>query len=1085
MHVADEDGPRPAPVDDHEPIAVLGTACRFPGGVRAPGDLLRLAVDGVDAVSDFPANRGWPDLHDPDPEAVGRTYVRHGGFLHDADQFDPGFFGMSPREALATDPQQRLLLETSWEALEHARLLPETLRGTRTGVFTGVMYGDYGSRARLPLDGVEGYLFAGSSGGMAAGRVAYTFGFEGPALTVDTACSSSLVAVHLAMGALRRGECDWALAGGVTVMATPAPFTGFSRQRGLAPDGRCKPFSADADGTCWSEGAGLVLLARLSDARRRGHRVLAVLRGSAVNSDGASNGLTAPRGPAQERLIRSALADARLDAADVDYVEAHGTGTPLGDLVEARALQATYGRAGTVLVGSVKSNIGHTQAAAGVAGLIKVVEAVRAGVLPRTLRTTPLAPHVDWDAGGVTPLTADRVWPETGRPRRAGVSSFGYGGTNAHVVVEQAEEPRRGAIPPQTSRSPDPARARADRWTPLTDAFAAWVGVPRAECEPGPAVPCASKEEQGGWSHEPVVPWVFSGKTADAVRAQAKAAADVEGSAVDVAWSLATTRTAFGRRAVVVGAGRGELARGLGDLVVEEAAPGRVAFLFTGGGAQRVGMARELRAFPAFARAFDEVCDAFDGHLARPLRDALDGEVHRIDFTLAALFAFEVAVVRLFESWGVRPDLVVGHSIGEFAAGHVAGIFPLADAVRMVAARGRLMHAVSAGGAMLAVEATEDEVVPTLRGRVAVAAVNGPRSVVVSGDEDAVVAVGVLWAKRGRATKRLAVSCASHSPHMDSVVEGLRPVAARTAFQPPRVTMVSTVTGRPDAPVATAEYWAVQVRRPVRFLDAVRTAERLGATTMVEVGPDGVLTALAAAGVDRAVPIAAVRSGGDERRSVVTALGRLHARGVPVDWPAFFAGSGARVVDLPTYPFQRRRFWLESAGADPVTTAVEVPVVADREPVSLADRLGDLGPTERRAVTLEVVRAQAATVLGFGDPGAVEEHRSFRELGFDSLTSVELRNRLSALCGSRLPATAVFDHPTPAALTDHLLGAVLPSRVAAELDRLERVIGDVSEADAAEIANRLRTLLARLPAARGDVAMFDLFDHARGWSCPT
>ncbi|HSK04829.1 MAG TPA: beta-ketoacyl synthase N-terminal-like domain-containing protein, partial [Kofleriaceae bacterium] len=614
-----------AAADLDDPIAIVGMACRFPGGVASPEDLWRLVAEGRDAIGPFPTDRGWDldALFHPDADHPGTSYVRDGGFLEGAAEFDPGFFGISPREALAMDPQQRILLEVAWEALEGAGIPAASVRGSQTGVFVGAAHQPYGGGDRVP-PGVEGYHMTGTATSVLSGRVAYTFGLEGPALTVDTACSSSLVALHLAVQALRHGECERALAGGVTVMPTAALFVEFSRQRGLAQDGRCKAYADAADGTSWSEGAGVLVLERLSEARRAGHRVLAIVRGSAINQDGASNGLTAPNGPSQERVIRQALAAAGLGPADVDVMEGHGTGTRLGDPIEAQALLATYGRGRPadrpLWLGSIKSNLGHTQHAAGVAGLVKMVMAMRRGVAPRTLHVDQPSQHVDWSTGAVALLTEPVAWPAASRPRRAAVSSFGISGTNAHVILEEA--PRE-----------------------------------------------------------------------------------------------------------------------------------RLAFLFTGQGSQRAGMGRELhRTQPAFAQAFDAACAALDPHLGRSLAEVVfdgitdEGGAPLLDqtlFTQSALFALEVALFRLLEARGVRPDALLGHSIGEVAAAHVAGVLSLDDACALVAARAGLMQALPPGGAMVAIEATEDEVAPLIAeagsDRVAIAAVNGPRAVVVSGEEAAVL----------------------------------------------------------------------------------------------------------------------------------------------------------------------------------------------------------------------------------------------------------------------------------------------------------------------------------------------------------
>ncbi|WP_228011183.1 type I polyketide synthase [Nonomuraea phyllanthi] len=849
--------PRPEVKDRaDEPIAIVGIGCRYPGGVGSPEDLWRLVLDGTDAVSAFPADRGWDveRLYHPDPDHYGTSYARGGGFLHDAADFDAAFFGISPREALAMDPQQRLLLETAWEAFERAGIDPAALRGSRTGVFTGVMYHDYGSRVGQAPDGLEGYLVNGSAGSVASGRLSYAFGLEGPAVTVDTACSSSLVALHLAIQALRNGECSLALAGGVTVMATPAVFVEFSRQRGLAPDGRCKAFSAAADGTGWAEGVGLLLVERLSDAERNGHQVLAVVRGSAVNQDGASNGLTAPNGPSQERVIRAALSSAGLSASEVDAVEAHGTGTTLGDPIEAQALLATYGqgREEPLWLGSLKSNIGHAQAAAGVGGIIKMVMAMRHGVLPKTLHVDEPSPHVDWASGAVELLTEAREWPETGRPRRAAVSSFGVSGTNAHVILEQ------GPVPVETSV-------------------------------------------------EGVVPWVLSATSREALLASAERLAGVEADPSAVGLALAR-RSVFEHRAVVVGAELEDLQPGVA-VPVES-----VGVLFTGQGAQRLGMGRQLAArFPVFARALDEVCG--ESLRAVMFGDDSTADLDDTEWAQPALFAFEVAMYRLLESFGIAPKVLVGHSIGEIAAAHIAGVLDTEDALALVSARGRLMQQLPSGGAMVAVEAAEAEVEPLLEGLVGVAAVNGPRAVVVSGEQDAVERVSRHFEGLGRRTRRLRVSHAFHSPLMEPMLADFAQVVEGLSFREPAeaFTVVSTVTGQPVEPGewSRAQYWVEHVRRPVRFADALVAAR---ADAWVEVGPDGVLTALADACLTDPTPLAALsRKGQDEVVALISGLGRLWTAGGHVDWRPFFPEGVTASVEVPTYPFQRQRYWLESS----------------------------------------------------------------------------------------------------------------------------------------------------------------------------
>ncbi|MFD9093147.1 SDR family NAD(P)-dependent oxidoreductase [Streptomyces collinus] len=848
---------------DDEPVAIIAMACRFPGGVSSPEELWRLVESGVDAVSDFPANRGWDvdGLYDPEPGTPARTYARSGGFLHDAGEFDADFFGISPNEALAMDPQQRLLLETSWEAFERAGIDPATLRGSATGVFAGLMYHDY--------------AHSSAAGAIASGRVAYTFGLEGPAVTVDTACSSSLVALHLAAQALRTGECTLALAGGATVMATPEVLLEFSRQRGLSPDGRCRSFAATADGTGFSEGVGVLLVERLSDARRNGHPVWAVVRGSAVNQDGASNGLTAPNGPSQERVIGQALSAAGLSAVDVDAVEGHGTGTVLGDPIEAQALLATYGQGrleGRPLwLGSIKSNIGHTQAAAGVAGIMKMVLAMRHGVLPKTLHVDEPSGQVDWSSGAVELLAEAREWSAVeGRPRRAAVSSFGISGTNAHVIVEEA---------------------------------------PAVEAVPAPD------------DVQPVA-WALSGKTPEALVASAgQLGAYVSGREVlrpaDVAWTLAG-RAKFEYRAVVVGADREELLRGLSDVSAVRPVAGKLAYLFTGQGAQRLGMGHELASrFPVFAAAFDEVVAALDAHLEGPLREVLWGEdadlVQRTGWAQPGLFAFEVALFRLLESAGLKPDFVAGHSIGELAAAHVAGVLSLADAARLVAARARLMQALPAGGSMASVRAEEPAVRAALVDGVEIAAVNGPRSVVISGAEDAVT--GVMEQLQGHKVTRLRVSHAFHSPLMEPMLADFADVASKLSHDVPRIPLVSTLTGQPATDdLCGPHYWVRQVREPVRFADAVAALTARGATEFVEIGPDNVLAAMAEDTLPaEAHAVAIQRRDRAEAHTLLTALGELHVRGTDVDFTALHT-PGRHLDDLPTYPFRRDHYWLSTPG---------------------------------------------------------------------------------------------------------------------------------------------------------------------------
>ncbi|MBS2545272.1 SDR family NAD(P)-dependent oxidoreductase [Catenulispora sp. NL8] len=901
--VAETPAPAPTPAAQptavaaaDDPIVIVGMGCRLPGGVSSPEDLWDLVAAGVDATSGFPTDRGWDaaGVYDPDPDRAGTHYTRGGGFLRGVADFDPDFFGISPREALAMDPQQRLLLEAGWETLERAGVDPATLRGSRTGVFVGATATDYGQG--LPEE-LEGHRGTGTAAAVLSGRLSYLLGLEGPAMTVDTACSSSLVALHLACQSLRDGECDLALAGGVTVMPSLDWFVWFSRQRGLAPDGRSKAFSDAADGMGMAEGVGVLLVERLSDARRNGHPVLAVVRGSAINQDGASNGLTAPNGPSQQRVIRAALTRAGLAPAEVDTVEAHGTGTPLGDPIEAQALMAVYGQDRPedrpLWLGSVKSNIGHAQWAAGAAGVIKMVMALRRQEMPPTLHAETPSSHVDWTAGNVRLLNRPVAWP-TGpeRVRRAGVSSFGLSGTNAHVILEEAPE--------------DPTPVPAD-------------DAPGAGAEAVPAVVSGA------------LPWILSARSANALRAQAarlreRLRQNPDADDADVAWSLATTRSAFEHRAVVFDRdGLAEVAAGRdGAQVPSGVARGaaRVGFVFAGQGAQRAGMAAGLyAASPVFAAVFDEACALLAGHLDLPVREVALGTAEDAEqladqtvYAQAALFAVEVGLVEVLAAAGLRPAAVAGHSVGEAAAAYAAGVLSLADACALVAARGRLMQALPVGGAMASIAAAETEVRAAVDGieGVCVAAVNGPAATVVSGDREAVAALVAEFAERGVRTRSLRVSHAFHSQRMDPMLAELAELADTLSFSSSSIPWVSTATG---AVIESCDgaYWADQARGAVRYADAVTTMAGLDIDLYVEIGPDNTLSVLGSDTLDGAGFIPLLRPGYDSALTVLTGLGRAWVSGASVDWSAAL-GSGER-VDLPTYPFQNRRYWPEPDAA--------------------------------------------------------------------------------------------------------------------------------------------------------------------------
>lgn len=920
------------------------------------------------------------------------------------------FFDIPPDEALRMDPQQRLLLEVSWEALEHAGIIPESLRLSRTGVFVGVSSTDY---VRLVSASAQQkstiWDNTGGSSSIIANRISYFLDIQGPSIVIDTACSSSLVAVHLACRSLSTWDCDIALVGGTNVLISPEPWGGFREAGILSQTGCCHAFDKSADGMVRGEGCGVIVLQRLSDARLEGRRILAILTGSAVNQDGKSNGIMAPNPSAQIGVLENACKSARVDPLEIGYVEAHGTGTSLGDRIEAHALGMVFGRkrpgSGPLMIGSIKPNIGHLEGAAGIAGLIKAVLMVERGSLLPSGGFTEPNPAIPFTELGLRVVDELQEWPVVaGRPRRAGVSSFGFGGTNAHVIVEEA-----GSV------GADTVSGRADV----------------------------------GGSGGGVVAWVISGKTASALAAQAgrlgryvraRPALDV----VDVGYSLVSTRSVFDHRAVVVGQTRDELLAGLAGVVAgrPEAGvvcgvgkpAGKTAFVFAGQGSQWLGMGSELyAAYPVFAEALDAVVDELDRHLRYPLRDVIWGHdqdlLNTTEFAQPALFAVEVALYRLLMSWGVRPGLVLGHSVGELAAAHVAGALCLPDAAMLVAARGRLMQALPAGGAMFAVQAREDEVAPMLGHDVSIAAVNGPASVVISGAHDAVSAIADRLRGQGRRVHRLAVSHAFHSALMEPMIAEFTAVAAELSVGLPTIPVISNVTGQLVADdFASADYWARHIRAVVRFGDSVRSAHCAGASRFIEVGPGGGLTSLIEASLADAqiVSVPTLRKDRPEPVSVMTAAAQGFVSGMGLDWASVFSGYRPKRVELPTYAFQHQKFWLAPAPSVSDPTAAGQIGASDGGAELLASsgfaaRLAGRSADEQLAAAIEVVCEHAAAVLGRDGAAGLDAGQAFADSGFNSLSAVELRNRLTAVTAVTLPATAIFDHPTPTELAQYLI----------------------------------------------------------------
>ncbi|KAJ5634322.1 polyketide synthase type 1 [Penicillium herquei] len=1037
--------------------------CRYPGGISSPDDLWKVVSEGLDVTSDFPTNRDWDidTLYDPDSNRTGTSTVCRGGFIHDMADFDAEFFGMSPREALATDPQQRLLLETTHSLMERAGIAPASLRGTSTGVFMGVMYNDYASRLSMgngESDEHEAHIDIGSSPSVAAGRISYSFDFKGPSLAIDSACSSSITSIHMAVASLLTRESDLAIAGGVALMSTPRTFISFSRQKALSKDGYCRPYSADATGTSFSEGVGLVLLERLSDARRNGHNILSVIRGSAINSDGASFGLTAPNGRAQKDVIRQTLKRSALSPIDVDVLDGHGTATVLGDPIELGAVLEVYGdrpRSNPLLIGSVKSNIGHTQAAAGIASVIKMVKSMQHGIAPASLHISKRTPHVDWKSGSVEILSDARKWPSAsnGRPRRAAVSSFGLSGSNAHMILEHVDFSSQQNQENRSSKS--------------TNTY----------------------------------PWLLSGASEGALRAQARNMIPLCNTqdSLDVALSLGTTRSHYSHRAAVTASTADGMQEALwalsegrkhSDVFTGLAMVGRsgrsqtessLAFIFSGQGSQRVGMGQKLCArFPCFQAAFHEACKKFDTSFG----DSRSGVINipgtrrnmslldRTDYAQAAVFAFEVAMFRLLESFGIRPDYVAGHSLGEISAAHVAGYLSLTDAATLVTARGTLMAALPEGGSMLSISATEDEIIEVIQdmdlvATAAVAAINSQDSVVVSGPTDAILAINDIFITRGHSTTQLRVSHAFHSPMMmpvlDPLNEAIDHISSLKSTARSKIRLVSTVTGRlVNEDEITSDHWLRHVLSPVRFADAIHTlSNSANSPTFVEIGPSAPLCRHLPDGI----PISSSKR--DEVDALLTALGQLWVRGIQTHtepfgqgWETIFNGSGARKVDLPVYPFQRQRYWLNAPSVRSVSSVSSsghesaVLVSPASSPIDVAtpnlnethletppsqlsavnctweDELSKIPPDQRRPTLLMLVLSQVSAVLGYPDHQSIPSSAwdtPLTDLGCDSFMGTLLRGRLGHLVSVLLPIDLVSNGATSTiqALVDYLLAHIV------------------------------------------------------------
>jgi acyl transferase domain-containing protein len=1030
-----------------EPLAIIGIGCRVPGGVTNPEGYWDLLQNGMHAVRKVPPGRWDPDKYfDPDPKTPGKTYTCWGGFIDGIDQFDAPFFGIAPTEARRMSPPQRLFLEIAWEALEAAGISPKSLSGTRTGVFVGATTNDYlqlQTKIQSEED-IDAYVATNNTLNVIAGRVSYTLGLQGPSMAIDTACSSSLVAIDRACRSLRDGEIDLVIAGGVNVNITPDTFISASKWGMLARDGRCKVFDAAADGFVRGEGCGVLVIKRLSDAQTAGDRILAVIRGTAVNQDGPSSGLSVPNGLAQEAVIKEALANAGVEPQEVSYVEAHGTGTSLGDPIEVealgRALAETDKRKVPLLIGSVKTNLGHLEAAAGVTGLIKVVLSLQHQAIPPHLHLQKLSEHIAWDRYAIEVPTQLRRWEPINGRRLAGVSSFGFSGTNAHVVLEEA--------PP----------------APVTQ-----TAMDR---------PCHLLS--------------ISAKTVEGLKAQVekyrtRLQSNDEDRLPDLCHTANVGRAHFGQRLIVGGQTRSELAlkleTGEGLLRGEVGAQQkpRVAMLFTGQGSQYVGMGRQLyETSPLFHQILDHCDELLRGKLPRGLLDVMfgtvDGLLDQTCYTQPALFALEYGIAQLWRSWGVQPTAVLGHSVGEYVAACVAEVYSLEDGLNLIAERAQMMQAEPVGGAMVAIFASEERVRAAVAGHeaVSIAAVNGPNNVVISGDQAQVEAIGEQLAAAAVKSRPLRVSHAFHSRRMDPVLDRLKAAAGRLSMHSPQLKLISNVSGKvAGAEVTVPEYWAQHTRAAVQFAQGMETLRDLGCSVMLEVGPAPILTGMGqeCLGREGRQWLSSLRKGKDEWQQISAGLQALYVAGVEIDWAGWDTGYTRRKVSMPTYPFQRQRYWIEatitekrptdikathnvqfapdatSEGSRLAPPSIEQSIPtpsADSAAESLLQRLNKAAASQRRSMLVEHISRCTIQVLGLEAGYRVDELQPIRELGADSLLSVELRNRLSDSVGKQLPATLLFDYPTVSTLASYLTCALgLAEEIAPEVRRPDKAVAAV------------------------------------------